>query len=69
MTVERCGDCRWYHVKEKECRAHPPKAFVFPGSKSSLTGQQTGPAIVGIWPSTREGEWCGEFKAKPGVDA
>jgi hypothetical protein len=23
----RCGDCRFYHRPQEECRAHPPKRY------------------------------------------
>lgn len=63
-VIERCGDCHFFDKKEQECRAKAPTAFVMPSPSPIMGGMPQPPTILGIWPSTRETYWCGEFKPK-----
>lgn len=59
MTIDRrCGSCRFYRPKEKECRVHAPTPVVIPHPVSGA------PVVMGFWPATRETNWCGDWQAK-----
>lgn len=70
-VMEKCGDCRFFDKQEKECRRNAPTAFVTPVPPSALVKgmapQGGGMSIVGIWPSTRDVLWCGQFELKRGI--
>lgn len=70
-VIEKCGDCKFMDRKEGECRRNAPTAFVVPIPPSSLVqgGDPSGGGmkIVGIWPSTRDPLWCGQFEQKRGI--
>lgn len=46
-----CNTCPHFYKLENQCRAEPPK-FV-------ATPTPDGLQLNGIWPPTREHEWCG----------
>lgn len=49
-----CQDCRHFAPLEQQCRRNPPQAAIVP----SPNGQ---PVVVGMWPSVKAEQWCGEF--------
>ena len=66
LTIERCGACHYYELREKECRRHAPTPHVVMVQNPSAlsTGPDMAPMVMGIWPATRPECWCGEYRAR-----
>ena len=60
-----CGNCQYWHQDNSAvpenglCRKDAPKLL--------YAGRFVDPTC-GIWPQTRERDWCGEFKPKEPAD-
>lgn len=50
--MHTCVTCRWFAPLAKECRVLPPQPVMVQGP-----GGQS--AVLGIFPATREDNWCG----------
>jgi hypothetical protein len=54
--MERCEQCRFFSALESVCRKNPP--VVFP------VAQPTGVASFGLFPPTKDSNWCGAFELR-----
>lgn len=55
----RCGTCIAFEALSKECRKKSPHPIML------QTGQ--GVTVAGVFPVTKEGNWCLEYQAVPMV--
>lgn len=53
IDPKTCKTCPHFAVLQQECRAQPPTVFPIPAPGGQLN-------TVGVWPPTREGNWCGQ---------
>ena len=58
---ECCANCRAFSKKAQECRRHAPTAVMVP-TQSTLG--KAGMSVLGLYPATREEDWCAEFLRK-----
>ena len=63
-----CGNCVAYRIPDKGpagfgyCHAKPPIAMQ--GFSSSALSASPIPVLQGVWPPTKEDEWCREWQSE-----
>lgn len=55
-----CDTCPNFSKLTGECRADSPRVFPLPGPGGSLN-------MIGVWPPTRETNWCSQHPLRPQV--
>ena len=62
FVKKRCGNCVAYRIPDKGpagygyCHANPPTAMQ--GFTASALSAGPVPVLQGVWPPTKEDEWC-----------
>jgi hypothetical protein len=62
--VERCVSCQFYDRNQRNADAKSPNAGVCRRAAPMLSPiNQKSYMIEGVWPTVRDDDWCGEWKA------
>lgn len=52
--MESCAKCKFYRKMTADCRREPPKVFPLTMASGEFKA-------IGLWPPTKDANWCGEF--------